>query len=130
MKIFTYTILVTSSYSKENSKSALFFSQNLVENNHIIDSIFFYGDGVYNSNNMVYTIFDDFSLIKKWYDFSKDFSVNLNVCSSFAQDRGIISDEISKNMGFKHGNLHFGFRLTGLGHLITSIIKSDRLLQF
>ncbi|MDE5286150.1 MAG: DsrE family protein, partial [Buchnera aphidicola] len=47
-----YTILVTGpAYGTQNSSTAFLFCQSVLKLNHILHSIFFYCDGVYNAND-------------------------------------------------------------------------------
>ncbi|QCI27344.1 sulfurtransferase complex subunit TusD [Buchnera aphidicola] len=127
-----YTILITSSlFHSEGSKSAFLFSNALMKKkNHFINNIFFYSHGALNGTNMMSSKINGINLVHEWYKFSKKFLITLNICSNSAQERGIISDEIAKELGFINGNLHSGFQLVGLGKLIKTMLKSDRLLQF
>ncbi|WP_367675764.1 sulfurtransferase complex subunit TusD [Buchnera aphidicola] len=118
-------------YGTENSTSALLFSNSLMKGcKHSIKNIFFYCDGVLNGNKMSFTSIDENNLVNSWYQLSKKFFINLNICSSAACRRGVIDDTMALDLGFLHGNLHFSFRLTGLGTFVQSVLNSDRVLQF
>ncbi|XAJ74208.1 sulfurtransferase complex subunit TusD [Buchnera aphidicola (Shivaphis celti)] len=114
----------------QNSKTAFLFSKNLLKKNHMIKNIFFYSDGVFNGNSLVNTNHDEINLVHQWYKLSTNFKIKLNVCSSSAQERGIISREISQQFGILNGNMHHGFNLSSLGQLMKAILQSDRVLQF
>ncbi|QCI26553.1 sulfurtransferase complex subunit TusD [Buchnera aphidicola (Stegophylla sp.)] len=127
-----YTIIVMGSiYGTENAISAFLFSSFLLKiRKNNINNIFFYCDGVLNGNKMFYIAKDEHNLIDSWYYLSKEFSINLNICSSAAYRRGVIDDDMALDLGFLHGNLHSAFKLTGLGTLVKSIFSSDRVVQF
>ncbi|CAL4324386.1 sulfurtransferase complex subunit TusD [Buchnera aphidicola] len=127
-----YTILVMGPpYGTENAISAFLFSKNLIHFKiHSINSVFFYCNGIYNSNKFLYSSIDEENLVYSWCRFSKKFSINLHVCSNAAYVRGVIDDNLALDLGFSDGNLHKSFHLTGLGTLVSSILKSDRLVQF
>ncbi|CAL4323787.1 Sulfurtransferase TusD [Buchnera aphidicola (Pterocallis alni)] len=127
-----YTILVTSPLcGKENTNSALLFCQNLLKSTTCtINDIFFYGDGVFHANNMIGLECNEFRILNVWCKLSKNFNINLNICSNSAQERGIITNDMAKELGLLHGNLHKYFNITGLGVLVYNILKSDRFMQF
>ncbi|QCI16266.1 sulfurtransferase complex subunit TusD [Buchnera aphidicola] len=126
-----YTILVTgSAYGRQNASTALLFCQSLVKTDHVLHSIFFYGDGVSNANKMIKPATDEFNLIAGWQKLHKKYKVKLYVCSSAAFRRGVIEDEQKINMRIKQGNLALFFEMTGLLELANSIKVCDRIIQF
>ncbi|CAL4324076.1 sulfurtransferase complex subunit TusD [Buchnera aphidicola] len=127
-----YTILVMGSpHSTENAISAFLCAKCLLKNKkNNIKNIFFYGNGVLNANNMINTPIESINLVREWYQLSKFFFIKLYICISSAQEKGILSNEMSKSLGFLHGNLHKGFYLTGLSTLVYSMLSSDHFLQF
>ncbi|QCI26142.1 sulfurtransferase complex subunit TusD [Buchnera aphidicola] len=127
--MLVYTILVTSSVlESQNSRSAFLFVNSLLHNtSHSIHSIFFYSNGAFNGTTMIKI--DEIDLSEKWYKLSKIFSINLYICSTAAQDRGIIPSHI-KQCTDLHENIRHGFQLAGLGQLIYAILNTDRFLQF
>jgi len=130
--MLTYTLLIMSApYNTHNVESALNFVKFLMKNKkNSIQNIFFYGNGVLNANKMILNEKKEKTLSYQWYKLSKKFSINLNVCSTSAQERGIISKSMNKNFELLYENVHDGFNITGLGCLIKSILNSDRILQF
>lgn len=127
-----YTILVTRSlFDSQNAKSAFLFSQSIMKTtNNSINSIFFYSDGVFNGRKIAKKVVNGISLVDCWYNFSKEFSVNLYICCTAAKTRGIRSQDFEQQVGVSSENNHFGFKLVGLGKLAYAILHSDRLLQF
>ncbi|CAL4325823.1 Sulfurtransferase TusD [Buchnera aphidicola (Protaphis terricola)] len=125
-----YTILVTgSAYGTQNSSTAFLFSKSLITMGHILNSVFFYFDGVLNANYISQSPIDEFDLIKGWRSLNKKYNVQLYVCSSAALRRGIVEDDNTSNI-LKKGNLSPCFQLSGLLELGNSINLSDRLIQF
>lgn len=131
-KKIIYTILVMSSViSVQNSKSAYLYSKYLVKNKFCdIHSIFFYNDGVFNSSQSINENFEDLNLALEWYKLSKEFFIDLNICSTDVQNRGIIPKQLNQKSNFSYGNMSDCFKCTGLGSLVTAILTSDRFLQF
>lgn len=126
-----YTVLVTgAAYGTQNASTAFLFCQSLIKMYHILNSVFFYFDGVLNANNFNQTVIDEFDLVKGWQKLHKKYNVKLYVCISAALRRGIIEDEESLKKNFKKGNVASCFQISGLIELANSIKISDRIIQF
>lgn len=126
-----YTVLVTgSAYGTQNASTAFLFCQALVKTRHILHSIFFYCDGVFNANSMITPASDEFNLVKAWQKLSKKYQVNLYVCSSAALRRGVLEDDNTEQFNIKKGNLALFFQFSGLIELANSINICDRIIQF
>ncbi|CAL4043609.1 Sulfurtransferase TusD [Buchnera aphidicola (Takecallis arundicolens)] len=127
-----YTILVTRSlFDSQNAKSAFLFSQSIMQTtNNSIKSIFFYSDGVFNGIKIVKNVVNGINLVDCWYNLSKEFSINLYICCTAAQTRGMRFTDFEQQVDVVKENNYFGFQLVGLGKLAYSILHSDRLLQF
>ncbi|CAL4325374.1 Sulfurtransferase TusD [Buchnera aphidicola (Eriosoma grossulariae)] len=127
----TYTIIVTGSpYDSQNSRSALFFSRALLSLKHRIDLIFFYGNGVLNSNLMLSVANNEVNLFDEWKKFYQDFQVPLYICINSSLKRGLLETEKSSLLGFKKSNIGDFFKLSGFLELLNSIQKTDRFIQF
>ncbi|WP_425619627.1 sulfurtransferase complex subunit TusD [Buchnera aphidicola] len=126
-----YTILVTGpAYGTQNASTAFLFCNALIQTKNKICSVFFYGDGVYNANNMTTPASDEFNLIHAWQELKKKYQVKLYVCNSSALRRGIVKNEKYFDRPYKIGNLAIFFQLSGLLELANSIKLSDRIIQF
>ncbi|MGB0126752.1 MAG: sulfurtransferase complex subunit TusD [Rhodocyclaceae bacterium] len=106
-------------YTHEASDSAYLFIRAALEKGHEIDRVFFYHDGVNNGTRLTEPPQDDRNIVNRWSKLAQDHAIDLVVCVAAALRRGI-RDE----------NLAPGFRISGLGQLIESGIKSDRLVTF
>jgi tRNA 2-thiouridine synthesizing protein D len=106
-------------YTHEASDSAYLFIRAALEKGHEIDRVFFYHDGVNNGTRLTEPPQDDRNIVNRWSKLAQDHGTDLVVCVAAALRRGI-RDE----------NLAPGFRISGLGQLIESGIKSDRLVTF
>lgn len=126
-----YIIFVTGPpYGTQNAISSFLFSKALLFEKHQIEKIFFYANGTYNANKMLYPDIDDFNIFSEWIKLHKKHKIQLCICSGSAYRRGILSDNIGKKLGFFSGNLSNFFILTGLSELSISIHKCDRIIQF
>jgi tRNA 2-thiouridine synthesizing protein D len=106
-------------YTHEASDSAYLFARAALEKGHEIQRVFFYHDGVNNSTRLTEPPQDDRHIVNRWSKLAQDHGIDLVVCVAAALRRGI-----------KDENLAPGFRISGLGQLIESGIKSDRLVTF
>jgi tRNA 2-thiouridine synthesizing protein D len=106
-------------YQHQASDSAYFFTKAALEKGHEVFRVFFYHDGVNNSNKLSEPQSDDRNLIKLWSEFAQQHDVDLVVCVAAALRRGIKDDVLAP-----------GFRISGLGQLIEAGIVGDRLVVF
>jgi tRNA 2-thiouridine synthesizing protein D len=106
-------------YTHEASDSAYLFARAALEKGHEIQRVFFYHDGVNNSTRLTEPPQDDRHIVNRWSKLAQDHGLDLVVCVAAALRRGI-----------KDENLAPGFRISGLGQLIESGIKSDRMVTF
>lgn len=106
-------------FTHQASDSAYRFAKAVLEKGHEIDRIFFYNDGVNNSNKLSEPQSDDRNVVKLWSDLAADHDVDLVVCIAAALRRGL-KEEI----------LADGFRISGLGQLIEMGILADRTVVF
>lgn len=106
-------------YQHEASDSAYLFCKAALDSGHEIDRVFFYHDGVNNSTKLTEPPQDDRNVVTRWSKLAEDHGVDLVVCVAAALRRGIVDDVLAK-----------GFRISGLGQLVESAIRSDRLVVF
>ena len=106
-------------YQHEASDSAYLFCRAAIDSGHEIDRVFFYHDGVNNATRYTEPPQDDRHIVNRWAKLAEEHKVDLVVCVAAALRRGIV-DEI----------LATGVRISGLGQLVESAIRSDRLVVF
>ncbi len=106
-------------FTHQASDTAYRFAVAALEKGHEILRVFFYHDGVNNSNKLSEPQSDDRNLVKLWSDLGQKHDLELVVCVAAALRRGI-KDEL----------LADGFRISGLGQLIEAGIEADRLVVF
>ena len=115
-----FSILINEGpFTHQASDSAYRFTAAALARGHAIYRVFFYNDGVYNSNKLSEPQTDDRNLVALWSQLGKDHDIDLVVCVAAALRRGI-KDEILKD----------GFRISGLGQLVEAGIQADRLIVF
>jgi tRNA 2-thiouridine synthesizing protein D len=106
-------------FTHQASDSAYHFTVAALAKGHEIYRVFFYNDGVYNSNKLSEPQTDDRNLVSLWSKLGKNHDIDLVVCVAAALRRGI-KDEV----------LEDGFRISGLGQLVEAGIQADRLVVF
>ncbi|HSN80047.1 MAG TPA: sulfurtransferase complex subunit TusD [Rhodoferax sp.] len=106
-------------YTHQASDSAYQFAVAALAKGHTIQRVFFYHDGVNNATRLTEPPQDDRHVVNRWSALGTEHKVDLVVCVAAALRRGI-KDEV----------LAPGFRISGLGQLVDSGIKADRLVTF
>jgi tRNA 2-thiouridine synthesizing protein D len=91
-------------FTHQASDSAYRFARAALDKGHEVSRVFFYHDGVNNSNKLSEPQSDDRNLVKLWSELGGEHGVDLVVCVAAALRRGI-KDEL----------LAAGFRISGLG---------------
>lgn len=111
-----YTLIIRSNHLT-NNYSALNFAKALLEQQHIINNIYFLFDGVYLANKLIDMPNDEFNLQAEWSNLAKQYSLKLNVCAASGLRRGIDAQNMAK--GFTHGSI---------GELVASCDVADRVV--
>ena len=106
-------------YTHQASDSAWQFATAAIAKGHEIQRVFFYHDGVNNSTRLTEPPQDDRHIVNRWSALAAEHKIDLVVCVAAALRRGI-KDEV----------LAPGFRISGLGQLVDSAIKADRVVTF
>jgi len=106
-------------YTHQATDTAYLFAKAALEKGHKIDRVFFYHDGVNNATRLTEPPQDDRHIVDRWSKMAEEHGVDLVVCIAAAMRRGI-----------REENLAAGFRISGLGQLVESGIRSDRLVVF
>ncbi len=106
-------------FTHQASDSAYQFAMAALEKGHEIFRVFFYHDGVNNSNRLAEPQSDDRNLVKLWSDMAAEHNVELIVCVSAALRRGIKQELLAP-----------GFAISGLGQLVDAGMQADRLVVF
>jgi len=106
-------------YQHQASDSAYLFAKAAIAKGHEVWRVFFYHDGVNNASKLTEPPQDDRNIVNRWSKLNEEHGVDLVVCVAAALRRGI-----------KEENLAQGFRISGLGQLVESGIKCDRLVTF
>lgn len=126
-----YAIQVNASPNDSNvGYSAYQFIQSACVMKHEIFRVFFYQEGVYHAFKYSTPPDDELQMTKKWTELAKEQGIDLVVCISAAQRRGLLSEDESKRQGKQDDDLAEGFRISGLGQLLEAILLTDRFIEF
>ncbi|CAG9298269.1 tRNA 2-thiouridine synthesizing protein D [Celerinatantimonas diazotrophica] len=123
----TYTLLVTSAaYGRQGGTTALRFARALVEQGHILKSVFFYLEGTSNANCFLSPASDEHHLYQSWCELCQQTQCQLLVCVGAAARRGYIDHCQAKNSMF---NLREPFQVSGLAEMTIAMQQADRVMQ-
>ncbi|MCX7074626.1 MAG: sulfurtransferase complex subunit TusD [Methylococcales bacterium] len=109
----------SSPYHSSASLTAFRFATEVLAQHHEIFRVFFYHDGIYHALKWANPPDDEISIFKNWSELAQKYDLDLVVCISAAQRRGLINENVAD-----------GFRLGGLGQLLEATILADRFLVF
>lgn len=117
-------------YTHQASHTAYHFAKAALEQGHQIHRIFFYHDGVHNGTRLSVPPQDEPDITKLWRELAEQHRLDLVVCVSAAQRRGLLDAGEARRHGKDADNLATPFRISGLGQLIEAGVESDRLIVF
>lgn len=126
-----FTIQVNSSpFASYGGLSAVRFIETALQMNHQIDRVFFYKEGIYHAFKYITPPDDELQLTKKWSELADCHRLDLVVCISAAQRRGLLSSDEAKRRGKLDDDVASGFRIGGLGQLVEAMLSSERFIEF
>ena len=97
---------------------------------HEIVRVFFYHDGILHAFRHATQPDDELQLIQRWSDLAKHNQIDLVVCISAAQRRGLLCLDEAQRQGKQEDDLAEGFRISGLGQWVEATLIADRLITF
>ncbi len=106
-------------YQHQASDSAYNFCRAALARGHELQRVFFYHDGVNNASKYTEPPQDDRHVVSRWTKLAEENKVDLVVCVAAGLRRGLVAETLAP-----------GFRISGLGQLIDSGIKADRVVVF
>ena len=124
-------ILVTGGlYDSQSGYSAQQFCKAAISTGHSIEQVFFYQAAVTQGSKLSEPLADEFNDNESWVEFSQNNNIELVVCVSAAERRGIISEAQHIELAKESNNLHAAFMIAGLGALHEASLNSDRTVTF
>lgn len=126
-----FTIVIYSApYSSQAAWSAFQFTQTAISAGHEIYRLFFYYDGVHNSNTLSVPPQDEFDLVQAWQKLIETHDIDAISCVSSALKRGIIDAREADRYEKHCHTLMEEVSLSGLGQLVDATLQSDRVISF
>ena len=123
-------LLVTGGlYSQQSGYSAWRFCRAALDAGHEISQIFFYQDGVTQGSALSVPLSDEFDMLAAWAELAER-GIELVVCVSAGERRGMVSVEQISDLGLEQYNLHKNFTVAGLGVLHRASLAADRTVTF
>jgi len=126
----TYVLIVNSDVNSQGAYSAYVFAKELLKQQYKISQVFFYQDGISNTNALVCPASDEINLVALWQSLNIDFDVELICCVAASLRRGVVDAALQQEQQLASFNLAQGFRLGGLGEFVAASATSDKLIQF
>lgn len=126
-----YAIQVNASpYQNNTGFSAYQFIKAALAHGHEIVRVFFYHEGVYHAFKQNTPPDDELNLTLNWSEMAAKHNIDLVVCISAAQRRGLLHSDEAKRRHKQDDDLATGFRIGGLGQWVEALIDADCVLVF
>ncbi|MDO9103927.1 MAG: sulfurtransferase complex subunit TusD [Methylovulum sp.] len=119
-----------SPYQSNAGHTAYQFINAALTQGHEIYRVFFYHDGIYHALRYATPPDDEYAHTRQWSELAQRHQLDLVVCISSAQRRGLLCNDESRRQGKQDNDLASGFRISGLGQLIEATLAADRFIIF
>ncbi len=126
-----YAIQVNSSpYAAQTGLDALHFIQAAIAAEHQVLRVFFYQEGAYHAFRYAAAPADEIQISASWSQLAAQHGIDLVVCISAAQRRGLLCSDEAGRIGKQDNDLGLGFRIAGLGQWLEAVVQADRCIVF
>ena len=126
-----FAIQINSSpYHSNAGHTAYRFIKAALAANHEILRVFFYHEGIYHAFKYAMPPDDERNQTHDWTELTKTHNIDLVVCISAAQRRGLLHQDEAKRLGKHDNDIAEGFRISGLGQLIEATLQADIFIIF
>ncbi len=126
-----YAIQVNSSpYQANSADTAYQFIKAALEVGHEVVRVFFYQEGVYHAFRYATPPDDEVQVVARWTKLAEDYGLDLVVCISAAQRRGLLETGEAERQGKQDNDIADGFRIAGLGLWVEAMLIADRFVEF
>ncbi len=126
-----YAIQVNSSpYQANSADTAYHFIKAALEVGHEVARVFFYQEGVYHAFRYATPPDDEVQVVTRWSNLAENYDLDLVVCISAAQRRGLLEQREAKLQGKQDIDVADGFRIAGLSLWVEAILSADRFIEF
>lgn len=118
----------SSPYQANAGRTAIEFANALIAQGHQILQVFFYHEGIYHAFKHATPPDDEILQTAQWQALAKAHQIDLAVCISAAQRRGLLCSDEAWRQGKQDNDLAEGFRIAGLGQLLAATLEADRFV--
>jgi tRNA 2-thiouridine synthesizing protein D len=126
-----YAIQINASpYQSNTGYSAYQFIKAALAQGHEVFRVFFYHEGIYHAFKHNTPPDDELQLTRLWGELAEQHTIDLLVCISAAQRRGLLYADEAQRQGKQDDDLATGFRIGGLGQWAEALIEADRVIVF
>jgi tRNA 2-thiouridine synthesizing protein D len=126
-----YAIQINASpYVSNISWVAYQFILAALQANHQVLQVFFYQEGIQNAMRYALPPDDEINLPQQWSALAREQGIDLVVCISAAQRRGLLCGDEARRQGAQDDDLADGFRIAGLGQWLQATLNADRCMVF
>ncbi len=126
-----FAIQINSSPNQSNNGySAYRFINAAIAQGHEVFRVFFYHEGIYHAFKHNTPPDDELQLTACWSKLAISHRIDLLVCISAAQRRGLLYADEAERQGKQDNDLADGFRIGGLGQWLEALIEADRVIVF
>jgi tRNA 2-thiouridine synthesizing protein D len=122
--------LNSSPYASSAGLDAYLFVQAALVAGHQVLQVFFYQDGIYHAFGHASPPDDEIQFSQDWSRLAEQYQLDLLVCISAAQRRGLLHADEAARQGKQDDELAPGFRIGGLGQWLEASLQADRCLVF
>lgn len=126
----SFTLVINSGPDSQGAYSGWRFAQSLLKQGHRLNQVFFYQQGIHNGNALLSPPGDEINILHCWQQLQHAHQLELICCVAAAMRRGVLDKETANEQQLHAPNLAEGFRLGGLGELVTAMATTDRVIQF
>lgn len=106
------------------------FIETLIQRKHEVLRVFFYQEGIYHAFKYATPPTEEWQTTKQWTALATTHSIDLVVCISAAQRRGLLAADEARRQGKYDCDLADGFRISGLSQLTEAMLLADRFIEF
>lgn len=117
-------------YASNAGFDAYCFIQAALQAGHRVQRVFFYKDGIYHAFRHATPPDDEIQLTRNWSQLAEQHQIDLVLCISAAQRRGLLCADEAKRQGKHDDDVAAGFRIAGLGQWLEATLQADRCLVF
>lgn len=117
-------------HNQHSAIAAYRFAEALLSRSYRISRVFFYKEGIYHAFRYSSPPQDEINLTALWSELALTYQLDLVVCISAAQRRGLLAIDEAKRQGKLDEDVAPGFRIGGLGQLTEALLSADRFIEF